>query len=207
LSFAPVRPDMPPPRDQAQELIEKIMEPRMVKVSEEQVIFPAVRESYADLLAAVAGADLLVTHPAAPAGPLVGRKTGLLWISQYLRPSRSFPPTIRQSTVLVMDERPSHFWPGVMKSFLGLMKRSYKRRRSTLFVKSWVFQTTATQFLKDSTLHSGPRLFSSVFAAPQRTARTNPHHWVCLLRRPPRGSYAARARRLSRQWFAAIVFS
>src|ERR1041385_7889289 len=87
LEFAPVRPNFPQPKEQDPELIEKIMEPMTgPRFLTEEVIFPAVRDSYADLVKVVEGADLLATHPAAPAGPLLARKTGMPWISTVLAP-------------------------------------------------------------------------------------------------------------------------
>src|SRR5215470_6784930 len=87
LQFAPVRPDVELPNAQGTELVEKIMEPKTgPRFLTEEVIFPAVRDSYTDLLESVDGADLLVTHPAAPAGPLLGRKIGMPWISTVLAP-------------------------------------------------------------------------------------------------------------------------
>src|SRR5678815_3608224 len=87
LGFAAVRPNIPQPKDQESGLIDKIMDPKNgPRFLTEEVIFPAVRDSYQDLVQAVNGADLLVTHPAAPAGPLVGRKTGMRWISTVLAP-------------------------------------------------------------------------------------------------------------------------
>lgn len=91
LRFAPVRPDLPPPQEQNQELVEKIMEPRSgPRFLIEEVILPHLRDSYADLLQAVRGADLLVSHPITYAGPLVGRKTGIPWISTVLAPLSFF---------------------------------------------------------------------------------------------------------------------
>jgi len=85
LELAPVRPNIPQPKEQEPELIQKIMEPRTgPQFLMEQIVFPAIRDAYQDLLIAVQNADLLITHPAAPAGPLVGRKTGLPWISTVL---------------------------------------------------------------------------------------------------------------------------
>ena len=87
LEFAPVRPNIAQPKEQDQELIDRIMEPKTgAKFLTEQVIYPAIRESYADLLNVVTNADLLVTHPAAPAGPIVGYKSGKRWISTVLAP-------------------------------------------------------------------------------------------------------------------------
>jgi len=91
LEIAPVRPRLSPPREQDEELINKILHPRKgPQYLLQQIIFPAVRDSYDDLLVAVSGADLLVTHPAAPAGPLVGRKTGMRWVSSVLAPISFF---------------------------------------------------------------------------------------------------------------------
>src|SRR5689334_21399745 len=61
LTFYPVRPNINEPKAQEQELIEKIMDPKKgPKFLTEEVIFPGVRESYADLMEAVKGADLLI---------------------------------------------------------------------------------------------------------------------------------------------------
>src|SRR5215203_5560779 len=70
LEFAPVRPNVPQPKEQDAELIEKIMEPRTgPRFLTEELVYPAVRETYEDLMKTVVGADVLITHPAAPAGP------------------------------------------------------------------------------------------------------------------------------------------
>ena len=91
LSFAAVRPDIPAPGEQGDELISRIMQPLSgPKFLMEEVIFPAIRDAYGDLTRALTGGDLLVTHPAAPAGPLVGRKTGIPWISTVLAPLSFF---------------------------------------------------------------------------------------------------------------------
>jgi len=91
LQFAPVRPDFPQPKDQDPELINRLLDPRKgIKFLTEEIIFGTIRESYSDLLRIVEGADLLVTHPAAPAGPLVGYKTGIPWISSVLAPLSFF---------------------------------------------------------------------------------------------------------------------
>src|SRR6267378_1480337 len=113
LSFAPIRPDMAPQTG-----------PRFLL---EELIFPFLRESYEDLLETVSGAEALVTHPAAPAGPLVGRKTGIPWISTVLAPFSFFS---------AYDPPVPPFWswtnklrilgPGVIKVFLDAMKRSYR---------------------------------------------------------------------------------
>jgi|SRR5829696_6184405 len=133
LEFAPVRPDIPPPKEQGTELVEKIMEPMTgPRFLMEGLVFPAVRDSYEDLLKAIAGADLLVTHPAAPAGPLVARKTGIAWISTVLAPF---------SFISAYDPPVPPFWqwtrklsvlgPGVMGFLLNTMKSTYKAKAVT----------------------------------------------------------------------------
>ena len=99
LRFATVRPNIEPPQQQDQEFVDKIMDPASgPKFLMEKVVFPAVADAYTDLLEATRGADVLITHPAAPAGPLVGRKTGLPWISTVLAPMSFFsaydPPVL-----------------------------------------------------------------------------------------------------------------
>jgi rhamnosyltransferase subunit B len=135
IEFAPVRPDIAPPNEQGNELVEKIMEPKTgPRFLTEELIFPAVRDAYADLLKAVEGADLLVTHPAAPAGPLVGRKTGMLWISTVLAPLSFYsaydppvPPFWQWTRKL------SLLGPGVMGFLLNVTKSTYKARAVTQF--------------------------------------------------------------------------
>src|SRR5262247_3155139 len=135
LEIAPVRPKLSPPREQDEELLNKILHPRKgPQYLLEQIIFPAVRDSYDDLLLAVSGADLLVTHPAAPAGPLVGRKTGMKWISTVLAPF---------SFISAYDPPVPPFWqwtrklsvlgPEVMGFLLNLSKKPYKAKTLTAF--------------------------------------------------------------------------
>src|SRR5829696_8231245 len=135
LEFVAVRPDIPQPKEQDAELIDKIMEPRTgPRFLMEELVFPAVRDSYADLLQAVAGADLLVTHPAAPAGPLIGRKLGLPWISTVLAPFSFYS---------AYDPPVPPFWqwtrklnvlgPGVMGLLMNLTKSTYKAAAVTEF--------------------------------------------------------------------------
>ena len=133
LPFAPVRPDVALPKEQGTELVEKIMEPKTgPRFLTEELIFPAVRESYADLLKTVEGADLLVSHPAAPAGPLVARKTGMPWISTVLAPFSfysSYDPPV--PPFWQWTRKLSVLGPGVMGFFLGVMKGTYKAKAVT----------------------------------------------------------------------------
>ena len=54
------------------------------------VLFPAVRDVHADLLTAVAGADLLVASELIYPAQLIAEKTGLRWVSYSLAPTSLF---------------------------------------------------------------------------------------------------------------------
>jgi rhamnosyltransferase subunit B len=89
--FVPVRPNIPPPHEQDSVMMEKVMEPKTgSKFLLNEMLFPYLREGYDDLLQAVAGADLLLTHPITFAGPLVAQKTGIPWVSSVLAPLSFF---------------------------------------------------------------------------------------------------------------------
>jgi rhamnosyltransferase subunit B len=72
-----------------------------------EFLFPAIRDSYHDLLEAVTaggGADLLVTGELAYAGPIVAEKTGVPWASYVLAPLSFFsgydPPVLPPYPIL-----------------------------------------------------------------------------------------------------------
>jgi rhamnosyltransferase subunit B len=170
LRFAPVRPNIPQPQEQDQELIDKIMNPSSgPKFLMEQVVFPAVADAYSDLREATKGADLLITHPAAPAGPLIGRKTGLPWISTVLAPMSFFsaydppvPPLMQWTNKLRV------LGPRVMKVFLETMMRQYKAEAVTSFRDSIGVEDYGNPMFEGQ--HSPTcvlALFSKVFAEPQ----------------------------------------
>ncbi|HEX6283769.1 MAG TPA: glycosyltransferase [Pyrinomonadaceae bacterium] len=170
LQSFPVRPNLPQPGDQATDLIERIMEPKTgPRFLMEQLIYPAVRDSYTDLIAAVAGADLLVTHPAAPAGPLVGRKTGMPWVSTVLAPFSFFS---------AHDPPVPPFWqwtknlrvlgPRFMKFALDLAKRGHKAEPVTALREELGLDDFGVPIFEGQ--HSPLlvlALFSKLFAKPQ----------------------------------------
>jgi UDP:flavonoid glycosyltransferase YjiC (YdhE family) len=88
LQFHGVRPDLDPD-DHA--LVRRIMDPhRGTEVLFTELILPGLAASYEDLLAAVEGADLLVTHPATLAGPIIAEQRGQPWASSVLAPMSFF---------------------------------------------------------------------------------------------------------------------
>jgi rhamnosyltransferase subunit B len=99
IGFAPVRPEQDPTDTRLIAMIYDIK--HGTETGLRRFLFPALRESYEDLLAAVeadGGADLLVTGELAYAGPLVAEKTGVPWASYVLAPFSFFsgydPPVL-----------------------------------------------------------------------------------------------------------------
>lgn len=170
LEFAPVRPDIPQPKEQDTELIEKIMEPKTgPRFLMDEVVFPAVRDSYADLLKIVDGADLLITHPAAPAGPLVGRQTGIPWISTVLAPmsfTSAYDPPV--PPFWQWTRRLNVLGPGVMGFLLRKMKETYKAKAVTEFRDELGLADNGNPMFEGQ--HSPTlvlALFSELFGKPQ----------------------------------------
>jgi rhamnosyltransferase subunit B len=86
VEFAPVRPDVGDFLDNP-EFIAKLWDPRTgSEFLIRDYVMPQVDGSYEDLLEACQGADLLLTHAAAYAGPVVAEKLGLRWLSVVLQP-------------------------------------------------------------------------------------------------------------------------
>jgi rhamnosyltransferase subunit B len=101
--FVPVRPHIAPPQEQDAEMMAKVMNPRSGSgFLLNEMLFPFVREAYEDLLPAVDGADLLLTHPISFAGPLVAQTTGIPWVSSVLAPA---------SFMSAYDPPMPPFWP------------------------------------------------------------------------------------------------
>jgi UDP:flavonoid glycosyltransferase YjiC (YdhE family) len=170
LCFAAVRPNIPSPRDQDQELIERVMEPKSgAKVIINEMLFPFVRAAYDDLLAVVVGADLLVTHPITLAGPLVAQKTGIAWVSSVLSPV---------SFMSAYDPPVPPFWqwmthlyalgPGFTKAFIGFFKRQYRAEPVDRLRAELGLPDTGNSMFEGQ--HSPTlvlALFSPLFGAPQ----------------------------------------
>ena len=85
-----VRPDMPSydEPEKVGALVESIVDERSgPETLLKTLILPYVREMYEDLLAAVEGAGLLLTHPLPFVGPIVAQATGIPWVSSVLAPA------------------------------------------------------------------------------------------------------------------------
>lgn len=130
IGFLPVRPEQDPSDTR---LIAMIYDIRHgTETGLRQFLFPSLRDSYDDLLAAVqadGGADLLVTGELAYAAPLVAEKTGIPWASYVLAPFSFFsaydPPVLPPYPTLArIQERVPVLGHGVAR-FARLVTRSW----------------------------------------------------------------------------------
>jgi MGT family glycosyltransferase len=92
IAFHPMRPDLPSydQPDEMARLLEELMDPREGSERVMQLLLPHLRDVYEDLDAAVAGADLLLTHPLPLVGPLLAQVRKLPWVSSVLAPISFF---------------------------------------------------------------------------------------------------------------------
>lgn len=83
--FFPMRPNISPDdKDLARDLMDaKKGTERIIR----ELLFPVIRESYADLMAAMSNADLLISSEVAYAAPLAAEKTGVKWATTTLAPA------------------------------------------------------------------------------------------------------------------------
>jgi len=168
--FVSVRPNIPPPQEQDPVMMEKVMNPKSgSSFLLNEMLFPFVREGFEDLLRAVAGADLLLTHPISFAGPLVAQKTGLPWVSSVLAPV---------SFMSAYDPPVPPFWPWMrhlqllgprfVAAFFKQVKKYYKNKDYELFREELGLPDRGSPVFEGQ--HS-PRLilalFSTLFAQPQ----------------------------------------
>jgi len=106
LEFHPIRPDIPAYDDEAAlvKLSAELIDPKIGTEKVMELFTANPREVYEDLDAAVAGADLLLTHPLPLVGPIVAQKRGLPWVSSVLAPISFFsaydPPVPPQMPAL-----------------------------------------------------------------------------------------------------------
>jgi rhamnosyltransferase subunit B len=86
IEFRAVAPDLPPETEVAP-LIKRVMNERDgPRFLFQELLAPSIETQFAELLLASEDADVLITHPAAMAGPLVARHLKKKWLSSVLAP-------------------------------------------------------------------------------------------------------------------------
>lgn len=169
LSFYPVRPDMQQYVDNPElmrALMDKMRGPEHLM---RRILMPAVRDMYADISVAVRGADLIVSHVAACATPLVAEKTGIPWVSVVLQPAVLWSAYDPSSFPLFGDWLRAS--PVIARSVFGFMrnvtdrwmKEIYELRRDIGLPAARKHPLFEGQFSPFGTL----AFFSSAFAKPQ----------------------------------------
>lgn len=86
LEFAPVRPHLLEFEAEPERFRDLMDRKKGSENVIRQLFMPHLRDSYTDLSIAVRGADLLLSHAVAFAGPLVAESTGVRWVSAVLSP-------------------------------------------------------------------------------------------------------------------------
>jgi UDP:flavonoid glycosyltransferase YjiC (YdhE family) len=88
IGFHPVRPDIDPD-DTA--FVARIMDANSgTEFLFKEVLMPALADAAADLRSAIAGADLVISHPATFAVPVLAEELGTCWASMVLAPMSFF---------------------------------------------------------------------------------------------------------------------
>ena len=130
IGFAPVRPEQDPNDTRLIAMIYDIK--HGTETGLRKFLFPALRESYEDLTAAVeadGGADLLVTGELAYAGPIVAEKTGIPWASYVLAPFSFFsgydPPVLPPYPTLARMQEAMPALGHVVARFARLVTRKW----------------------------------------------------------------------------------
>ncbi len=168
IPFSALRPVLHPQEDRIRHLNDPAKGPERLLREE---VFPAVRETFDDLLAAAQGADLLVVGELVYVAPLVAARLGIPWVNLILAPS---------SFLSALD-------PCVMAPLPGFHKLRHLGpwpHRLLLGFGSWLTSRWAQplyRFRREMGFPAGPNpvfrgkhsphltltLFPSFFAAPQ----------------------------------------
>ena len=120
LAFRPVRPDA---NLEDREILARAMDPRTgIVYLLEEILLPALRDSYDDLRDAARDCDVLVTHPLVYAGPILADATDMPWASTALSPLpflSTYDPPILSPLRSIGWTRHLGRWPSRMLFGLG----------------------------------------------------------------------------------------
>ena len=157
----------------ARELFERVMDPKNgSEIIVRELLLTKIRETYEELRSAVAGADLLVTHPITFAGPVVAEQARLPWLSTVLAPLSFFsahdpavlPTAPRLHDLPVVGPWLAHTIFRLARRTLRKWVEPVAKLRAELGLKPGGHPLIEGQFSPHGTL----ALFSRVLAEPQR---------------------------------------
>lgn len=136
-----------------------------------EVFMKHLRESYEDLLAAVSGADFLVSHPITYAAPIVAEVMGLPWVSTSLAPlsmfSRHDPPIL---PLIAWSRHLRPLGPAFWGALLGLGRwkaRSWGEPVAALRKELGLEECRNPLIEGGNSPHGVLAMFSEVLGAPQ----------------------------------------
>ena len=173
IEFADAGPPIDPNAPNAGDLFERVMDPNKgSEVIVRELLMPRLRETYEELRSAVAGADLLVSHPITFAAPLVAEHARLPWLSTVLAPLSFFsahdpvvlPTAPRLNDVPVVGPWLAHTILRLVRPTLRRWVEPVERLRAELGLPRGGHPMMEGQFSPHGTL----ALFSRVLAEPQR---------------------------------------
>jgi UDP:flavonoid glycosyltransferase YjiC (YdhE family) len=171
IEFVAVRPDVGALAGQV-EFAKKIWDPRKGPgVLLRDYVIPQVEQSYEDLYAASAGADLLLSHSATYAGPIVAEVRKIPWMSFVLQPTSFFsawdPPVLPPAPwfhhLRSLGHSPFSLLLDLSKQSLALWTAPVRNLRKRLGLPKAANPIFEGQFSPWGTL----ALFSEHFARPQ----------------------------------------
>jgi len=171
VAFTPVRPDVGLLANNPG-LVRRLWDPlRGSEALFRDYLIPQIEDSYEDLFSACRGADLLLTHIAGLAGPIVAEQLELRWLSIALQPIvffSSYDPPVLSGFEWARRFYP--FGPGVFQALMAAARLRFKRwahpiqrLRRRLGLSTWKTDLLVNTFSPRGTL----ALFSKWFAAPQ----------------------------------------
>jgi rhamnosyltransferase subunit B len=113
LEFAPMGPHLEPSAELARHIFDPLRGPeRLIR----GILYPAIPAAYAEIVEALHGCDLLVTHPIAFAAQIAAEKLRLPWVSTVTAPlslpSRYDPPVYAMAPWLAGLRRLGPGWNG-----------------------------------------------------------------------------------------------
>ena len=135
VEFRPMRPDVSPDDPAIRDVVRNILDPaRGPDYLFNDVFAPAIEATYADTVAAVEGADLLVSHQLPQTAPIVAERTGIKWVSGVVAPfgflSAYDPPTPPQAPAV---RRLIALHPAVGRAFNQLARAITNRWMAPLY--------------------------------------------------------------------------
>lgn len=171
IGFAPVRPDVGELLNEP-ELIAKLWHPSKGTVYLlRDYLLPKIHDSYTDLNAFCDGADLMLTHAAGYAGPLIAAARGLPWLSVALQPAIFF--SNMDPAVIAAAPWTRHLYalgPWVSRTMMSVVNRETRRWAKPIFdLRTHLnIHDTSNPVMEGAFSPLGTlTLFSGAFAGPQ----------------------------------------